>query len=103
MSRNYQRSQGVLSGTKPTQSTHSNRTITSVVKEWTGYLVVNADRMVLGVYGSAIRGDADRQVAKLKAAYPFAEIRVLSVTMPKRPSVGDYIASTTNSNKEVKP
>jgi hypothetical protein len=75
--------------TRPQKSTHSDRSTTGAVKEWTGFLVVNADRVVLGVYGSAIRDMAEELRQRLTSQFPGAKVQVITYTAPKRPHVGD--------------
>lgn len=59
---------------------------------WEGYLVLNADSVVLGVYGSAIRDMAVAQADKLRASFPMCSIRVVTRTLTIRPRVGDTVA-----------
>lgn len=59
---------------------------------WEGFLVLAPDRVVLGVYGSALRFEAMKQRAKIRQHRRGARILVVSRTLDKKPSVGDYIA-----------
>jgi hypothetical protein len=58
---------------------------------WEGYLVLNADNVVLGVYGSALREYAGQQADKIRSFVPCAEVKVKAFTGDIRPSVGDKV------------
>lgn len=58
--------------------------------DWEGFLVLNADKVVLGVYGSALYKMARQQVAKLRPHHPLATVKLYVAKV--RPSVGDTVA-----------
>jgi hypothetical protein len=67
-----------------------------------GYLVLSENNTILGVYGEDVRQGAIKQADKIRkgvkelyyrtrVGIPFAKVRVLKITMSKRPEVGDAI------------
>lgn len=58
---------------------------------WEGFLVLNGDKIVLGVYGSAIRNMAEEQCDKLRKQFPSLVVDLKSHTSQVRPRVGDKL------------
>lgn len=74
-----------------------------VLQPFHGYLVLSENNTILGVYGEDVRNAAIAQADKIRVGVkelyyrtrvgiPFAKVRVLGITMSKRPEVGDFIA-----------
>jgi hypothetical protein len=58
---------------------------------WEGFIVINSERMALGIYGSALGREARTQADTIRTNYPGTYIRVITRTMAVRPQVGDII------------
>jgi hypothetical protein len=63
------------------------------MKRMTWYIIVNATRKCLAVYGSALRNEAEKRRDELRAKFPLAvvDLEEREFSIEQRPSVGDYV------------
>lgn len=59
---------------------------------WSGFLVVNSECRVLGVYGSALRQMAEEQRDIILSQHPLAQVKVITYISAQRPQVGDKVS-----------
>lgn len=66
-------------------------TSASIALTW--YVIINASRQCLAVYGGALRDMAEQKLAELRAQFPLAliDMEEREFSYPQRPHVGEYV------------